>query len=67
MCFQRPHENVLSVVFLENECLLRIDSESKVVLEEISNAETNVTSLDENSVHENIEVHTEYVAVGFDD
>ena len=38
------------VVFLEDEYLLRRDSGSKVVLEEVPDPNTNATSLDENSV-----------------
>ena len=45
-------------VFLEDEYLLRRESESKVVLEEVPDLNTNATSLDENSVPENLQVHT---------
>ena len=45
------------VVFLEDEYLLRRDSRSKVVLEEVLDPNTNATSLDENSVPENLQVH----------
>ena len=47
------------VIFLEDEYLLRRDSGSKVVLEEVPDLNTNATSLDENSVPENLQVHTE--------
>ena len=47
------------VVFLEDEYILRRDSESKVVLEEVPDPNTNATSLDENSVLENLQVHIE--------
>ena len=38
---------------------MRRDSGSKVVLEEVLDPNTNTTSLDENSVPENLQVHTE--------
>ena len=47
------------VIFLEDEYLLRRDSGSKVVLEEVLDLNTNATSLDENSFPENLQVHTE--------
>ena len=47
------------VVFLEDEYLLRRDSGSKVVLEEVLHPNTTATSLDDNSVPENLQVHTE--------
>ena len=47
------------VVFLEDGYLLRRDSGSKLVLEEGLDPNTNATSLDENSVLENLQVHTE--------
>ena len=61
--FCRPEEQSIFVakraVFLEDEYLLRRDSGSKVVLEEVPDLNTNATSLDENSVSENLQVHTE--------
>ena len=47
------------VVFLEDEYLLRRDSRSKVVLEEVLDPNTNFTLLDENSVPKNLQVHTD--------
>ena len=46
-------------VILEDEYLVRRDSGSKVVLEEVPYLNTNATSLDENLVPENLQVHTE--------
>ena len=46
-------------VFLEDEYILRGDSESKVVVEEVSNLDTNVTSLDENLAPKNLQVYIE--------
>ena len=43
---------------MEDEYLFRRDSGSKVVLEEVLDLNTNATSLDENSVPENLQVHT---------
>ena len=61
--FYRPEEQSIFVakrsIFLEDEYLLRRDSGSKVVLEEVPDPNTNTTSLDENSVPENLQVHTE--------
>ena len=61
--FYRPEEQSIFVekraIFLEDEYLLRRDSGSKVVLEEVPDSNTNATSLDENSVPENLQVHTE--------
>ena len=61
--FYRPEEQLIFVakraIFLEDEYLLRIDSGSKVVLEEVLDPNTNATSLDANSVPENLQVHTE--------
>ena len=60
--FYRPKEQSIfvakRVVFLEDESLLRRYSGSKVVLEEVSDLNTNGTSLDENSTPENLQVHT---------
>ena len=47
------------VIFLEDEYLLRRDSGSKVVLEEVLDPNTNATLLDENLVPENLQVHIE--------
>ena len=61
--FYCPEEQSIFVakrfIFLEDEYLLRRDSRSKVVLEEVQDSNTNATSLDENSVLENLQVHTE--------
>ena len=61
--FYRPEEQSIFVtkraIFLEDEYLLRRDSGSKVVLEEVLDPNTNATSLDENSVSESLQVHTE--------
>ena len=61
--FYRPEEQSIFVakraVFLEDEYLLRRDSGSKVVLEEVTDPNTNATSLDENSVPESLQIHTE--------
>ena len=61
--FYRPEEQSIfvakRVIFLEDEYLLRRDSGSKVVLEEVLDPNTNATSLDENSVPESLQVHTE--------
>ena len=61
--FYRPEEQSIfvakRVIFLEDEYLLRRDSGSKVVLEEVLDLNTNATSLDENSVPKNLQVHTE--------
>ena len=61
--FYRPEEQSIfvakRVVFLEDEYILRRDSGSKVVLEEVLDPNTNATLLDENSVLENLQVHTE--------
>ena len=61
--FYRPEEQLIFVVkrviFFEDEYLLRKDSGSKVVLEEVRDSNTNATSLDENSLPENLQVHTE--------
>ena len=46
------------VIFLEDEYLLKRDSGSKVVLEEVSDPDTNTISLDENLVPKNFQVHT---------
>ena len=46
-------------IFLEDEYFLRRDSRNKVVLEEVPNLNPNTTSLDENSVPENLQVHIE--------
>ena len=60
---RRPEEQSIFVakraIFLEDEYLWRRDSGSKVVLEEVLVPNTNATSLDENSVPENLQVHTE--------
>ena len=48
-----------SVVFLEDDYLLRRDSGSKVELEEILDPDTNTTSLDENSATKNLQIHIE--------
>ena len=60
--FYRPEEQSIfftkRVIFLEDEYLLRRDSGSKVVLEEVLDPNTNATSLDENSIPENLQVHT---------
>ena len=47
------------VIFLEDEYLLKRNSKSKIVLEEIPDPNTNVTSLDENSAPKNFQVHIE--------
>ena len=47
------------VIFLEDKYLLRRDSGSKVVLEEVLDPNTNAISLDENLVPENLQVHIE--------
>ena len=61
--FYRPEEQSIFVakraIFLEDEYLLRRDNWSKVVLEEVLDPNTNVTSLDENSFPENLQVYTE--------
>ena len=61
--FYHPEEQSIfftkRVIFLEDEYLLRRDSGIKVVLEEVLDPNTNATSLDENSVPENLQVHTE--------
>ena len=61
--FYRPEEQSIfvakRVIFLKDEYLLRRNSGSKVVLEEVLDPNTNATSLDENSVPENLQVHTE--------
>ena len=44
-------------IFLEDDYLLRRDSGSKVVREEVPDSNTNATSLDENSVPKNLQVH----------
>ena len=55
--FYRPEEQSIfvakRVIFLEDEYLLRRDSGSKVVIEEVLDLNTNTTSL------ENLQVHTE--------
>ena len=59
--FYRSEEQSIFVakraVFSEDEYLLRRDSGSKVVLEEVPDPNTNATSLDENSVPESLQVH----------
>ena len=47
------------VIFLEYGYLLPRDSGSKVVLEEVSDSNTNATSSHENSIHEQVQVHTQ--------
>ena len=44
---------------MEDEYLLRRDSEIKVILEEVPDLNTNATSLDENLVPKNLQVHIE--------
>ena len=60
--FYSPEEQSIFVekraIFLEDEYLLRRDCGSKVVLEEVPDLNTNATSLDENSVPKNLQVHT---------
>ena len=60
--FYCPEEQLIfvvkRVVFLEDEYLLRRDSGSKVVLEEVPDLDTNVTSLDENLALKNLQVQT---------
>ena len=46
------------IIFLEDEYLLRRDSGSKAVLEEVLDPNTNGNSLDEKSALENLQVHT---------
>ena len=61
--FYRSEEQLIFFVkrfiFLEDEYLLRRDSGGKVVLEEVLDPNTNSTSLDENSVPENLQVYIE--------
>ena len=61
--FYCPEEQSIFVtkraIFSENEYLLRRYSGSKVVLQKVLDLNTNTTSLDENSVPENLQVHTE--------
>ena len=49
---------VKSVIFLEDKYLLRRDSGNKVVMKGVQNLNTNVISLDENLVLENLQVQT---------
>ena len=44
-------------IFLVDEYLLRRDSGSKVVMEEVPDPNTTVTSSHENSIHEQVQVH----------
>ena len=61
--FYRPEEQSIFVakraIFIEDEYILRRDSGSKVVLEEVPDSNTNATSLDEKSVPKNLQVRTE--------
>ena len=61
--FYHPEEQSIfvakMVIFLKDEYLLIRDSGSKVVLEKVLDPNTNATSLDENSVPKNLQVHTE--------
>ena len=60
--FYRPKEQSIfvtkKIIFLEDEYLLRRDSGSKAVLDEVLDLNTNGNSLDENSAPENLQVHT---------
>ena len=61
--FYRPEEQSKFITkwvnFFEDEYFLRRDSESKIVLEEVSNPNTNATSSHENSIPEQVQVHTQ--------
>ena len=60
--FYCPREKSIFVTkrtaFLEDEYLLRRDRGSKVVMAEVADPDTNATSLDDNSAHENLQVDT---------